>query len=839
MTGRQPGATQPRRRRRVGVVCVLGLALLAGVVAVGAAGPDLPNEAARAAPARDVQVAEEPEFAFWPPTRTTLWCGHELHYFYDSWTFFKSELFTRRSGTALIEQRGLVREDGGMAPLRNLGDFDGDGKDDVLLRHADGRWHYYQMNGRRVHTSGPADLTQELAWEVAGIGDFNGDRKDDVLLRHTNPEYLVRAGDEYYGGWYYYAMDGRRILADSGPVPLPRYFGSQVAIGDFDGDGRDDVLLRDPEQDDDGNYYDRWHYYRMDGRRVVSGHTRHASGRVRLTRDPTWRIAGIADLNRDGKDDVLLRKTDGRWYFYPMDGQFVLPGRGTVRMTRDLAWQMVGIGRFDVDVRKSVLLRHQDGRWRYYRVQGRQVVGGPFAVDITDDTSETVAGIGDLNGDGQTDVLARRADGSWYYYAMYDGRVASFGTGLPGTPALSEDLAWGALSCYNLATGTTLPGRTFIDHRDETVSLSFLSRAFDSAPVIVGEERLTYQARSSDADVMRTSVTGDVLTLMPVTQGTATVTVTARDRDGDLATQAFAVRVAGDRFRDCAECPEMVVVPAGEFTMGAPESEAEGPDFEDEGPQRTVSIPAFAASAHEVTFAQWDACAAAGGCPPTNSCALPDFDDGPWLVGIPDHRLVRVDVDTLLSRPGGDFAYYPDDHGWGRRDRPVIEVSWCNAQSYVQWLSRRFGQPYRLLTEAEWEYAARAGTTTPFHTGETIAPWRANFDGRYSYATGEWSDARGLYRGETVPVGSFLPNRFGFYDMHGNVAEYVQDCYGSYSLAPNNGSAAKRPAGCWGVARSGAWNFHDWYVRSASRLQVDFSERYDNVGFRVARTLEP
>lgn len=144
-----------------------------------------------------------------------------------------------------------------------------------------------------------------------------------------------------------------------------------------------------------------------------------------------------------------------------------------------------------------------------------------------------------------------------------------------------------------------------------------------------------------------------------------------------------------------------------------------------------------------------------------------------------------------------------------------------------------------VLTEAEWEYAARAGTTTPFHTGETIAPWRANFDGRLSYSTGEWSDARGRYRGETVPVGSFRSNRFGFYDMHGNVAEYVQDCYGSYSLAPNNGSAANRP-GCYpGVARSGAWNFYDWYVRSASRLRVDFTERYDYVGFRVARTLEP
>ena len=337
---------------------VLGLVLLAGALVVGAARPSLQETTG---------VAGKPigQNAYWwwlEPVRTTLWCGHDLYTTAD-WPYRGAEW-------------AFSREDGGMAPLRKLGDFDGDGNDDVLLRHADGRWHYYQMNGRRVLSSGAADLTQDLTWQVAGIGDFNGDGKDDVLLWHA---------DGAIQRLHYYAMDGRRVLADSGPVVLPNFNGDffdvvrdfsfnwQMAIGDFDGDDRDDVLLRYTIPDSATQpFYDRWHFYRMDGRRVLSG-----SGRARLTRDEAWRIAGIADLNRDGKDDVLLRKADGRWYFYPMDGRTVLPGRGTVRMTRDLAWQVMGIGHFDGDVRKSVLLRHPNGRWRYYRIQGRQVAGRP------------------------------------------------------------------------------------------------------------------------------------------------------------------------------------------------------------------------------------------------------------------------------------------------------------------------------------------------------------------------------------------------------------------------------------------------------------------------------
>ena len=160
----------------------------------------------------------------------------------------------------------------------------------------------------------------------------------------------------------------------------------------------------------------------------------------------------------------------------------------------------------------------------------------------------------------------------------------------------------------------------------------------------------------------------------------------------------------GVRFRDCAECPEMVVIPAGSFLMGSPESE-KGRDS-DEGPQHRVTIPApFAAGVYEVTFEEWDACVADGGC-------------------------------------GG---YRPDDEGWGRGRRPVINVSWREAQAYINWLSQKTGGEYRLLSEAEWEYAARAGTTTRYSFGNSISRSKANFD----------------ESGKTVSVGSYKSNNFG------------------------------------------------------------------------------
>lgn len=240
--------------------------------------------------------------------------------------------------------------------------------------------------------------------------------------------------------------------------------------------------------------------------------------------------------------------------------------------------------------------------------------------------------------------------------------------------------------------------------------------------------------------------------------------------------------------------PEMVRIPAGSFTMGSPSSEAGR--YNNEGPQRTVRIAEFYMSRTEVTFAQWDACVAAGGC---------------------SHR--------------------PADEGWGRGERPVINVSWNDAQDYVRWLSRETGRSYRLLTEAEWEYAARAGTTGPFSTGAMIMPSQAQYDWSNSYNGSPTSSNPG----RTASVDSFPANQFGLHDMHGNVWEWVQDCYArSYSGHPINGSAYETSSCSSRVVRGGSWGSlgsgpRD--LRSAVRSWNAPTVRIIDLGFRLARTV--
>ena len=241
----------------------------------------------------------------------------------------------------------------------------------------------------------------------------------------------------------------------------------------------------------------------------------------------------------------------------------------------------------------------------------------------------------------------------------------------------------------------------------------------------------------------------------------------------------------GRRFRDdCAGCPEMVVIPAGSFMMGSPESE-EG-RIDNEGPVHPVEIgEPFAVGAYEVTFEEWDACVAAGGC-------------------------------------GG---YRPDDAGWGRGRRPVIDVSWEDAQEYVEWLSRKTGVEYRLLSEAEWEYAARGGSRTRYSFGDAITESDANY---------------GRNIGKTQPVGSYRANGYGLYDMHGNVWEWVQDCWNdNYGGAPTDGKAWKS-GDCGGrVLRGGSWVNLPGLLRSAIRYWYVTGFRISYLGFRVARTLGP
>ena len=286
-------------------------------------------------------------------------------------------------------------------------------------------------------------------------------------------------------------------------------------------------------------------------------------------------------------------------------------------------------------------------------------------------------------------------------------------------------------------------------------------------------------------------------------------TVVARPYSGlhPIPLNSIAHLVPGQTFRDPlkrgGEGPLMVVIPSGRFLMGSPSKEPERSD--DEVPQHEVIIQTlFALGVTAVTFAEYD----------------------------------------LFCR--NTSRELPSDSGWGRDNRPVINVSWYDAQAYCAWLSQQTGMGYRLPSEAEWEYACRAGTQTPFSFGNNITPEQVNYDGNHPYAGGK----KGQFRQQTVPVQSLPPNAWGLYEMHGNVREWVQDAWhGNYNGAPTDGSAWEQrnppPPGEGGVGatdtgaarvvRGGSWNYGARRCRSASRsIFRPVSGIYDT-GFRCAR----
>ncbi len=231
--------------------------------------------------------------------------------------------------------------------------------------------------------------------------------------------------------------------------------------------------------------------------------------------------------------------------------------------------------------------------------------------------------------------------------------------------------------------------------------------------------------------------------------------------------------------------PEMVMIPGGSFRMGC----VSGLNCQDdEKPVHEVRVASFELSKYEVTFEEYDRFTAATG------------------------------------------GRSPNDKGWGRGRRPVIYVLWIDAVAYTKWLSEQTGERYRLPSEAEWEYAARAGSTTKYGWGNDIGHNRANCDGCGS----QWDDEK------TAPVGSFNPNAFGLHDMHGNLWEWVQDCWNdSYQGAPADGTAWTIGDCERRVLRGGSWGFRPGYLRAAFRSRVTTGGRSYGFGFRVARTLTP
>ena len=270
-----------------------------------------------------------------------------------------------------------------------------------------------------------------------------------------------------------------------------------------------------------------------------------------------------------------------------------------------------------------------------------------------------------------------------------------------------------------------------------------------------------------------------------------------------------------ESFRECETCPEMIVVPAGSFTMGSPADEKERQ--EDEQPQHLVGFTRpFAVGKFAVTLDQFAAFVKETGHDTGSECYT--YEGNEW----------KVRSERSWRNPGSSPS----------GSHPAVCISWDDAKAYVVWLSRKTGKGYRLLSEAEREYVTRAGTTTPFWWGSTISISQANYDGNETYAGG----SKGEWRKKSMPVESFQPNPWGLYQVHGNVWEWVEDCYGiNYEGVPTDGSVA------WAdsdskckvrVLRGGAWDLGPNVLRSAKRsFWYPNAGRLNTAGFRVARPL--
>ncbi|MGP0091849.1 MAG: formylglycine-generating enzyme family protein [Xanthobacteraceae bacterium] len=265
-----------------------------------------------------------------------------------------------------------------------------------------------------------------------------------------------------------------------------------------------------------------------------------------------------------------------------------------------------------------------------------------------------------------------------------------------------------------------------------------------------------------------------------------------------------------DVFKECDKCPEMVVVTPGSFTMGAPTSEADRND--NEGPRHWVKIAKpFAVGRYHVSVDQFSAFVTETGYDTGSRCWT--FEDG-----VAEEREARSWRNPGFEQTGS---------------HPAVCLSWSDAKAYVAWLAKKSGRDYRLLTEAQWEYVTRAGSTTPFWWGSSISTDQANYDGDFAYGRG----SKGEYRRQTVPVDSFQPNGFGLYQVHGNAWQWVEDCWHkNYHGAPSDGSPWVSGTCDRRALRGGSWFNLPRDLRAAVRSGDAANVRLNIVGFRVAIT---
>lgn len=261
-----------------------------------------------------------------------------------------------------------------------------------------------------------------------------------------------------------------------------------------------------------------------------------------------------------------------------------------------------------------------------------------------------------------------------------------------------------------------------------------------------------------------------------------------------LSAETEAALKPKDSFKECANCPEMVVVPKGSFMMGTPPNEPDRWKGEDPVHRVTIAKP-FAVGRFAISFDEWDTCLAEGGC------------------------------------NGARGA----DHGFGRGRMPAHGLSFNDVQAYLAWLSRRTGRTYRLPSESEREYFTRAGTTTPFWFGKTVGPQNANYMASIPYANGP----RGENSKGPAPVDSYAPNPFGLYQVHGNVYEWTQDCFNKRYTedTPSDGSPWLEGDCSQRMIRGGPWNWQAQTIRSGYRDSARVDSGAGSIGFRVVRPL--
>jgi formylglycine-generating enzyme required for sulfatase activity len=302
-----------------------------------------------------------------------------------------------------------------------------------------------------------------------------------------------------------------------------------------------------------------------------------------------------------------------------------------------------------------------------------------------------------------------------------------------------------------------------------------------------------YFAGSSKTSATETPTTSDSGTDVPLT----------RERERQLKPK--------DTFRECADCPEMVLIPTGEFMMGSPESEAER--YIQEGPQHRVKIDRpIALGKLKVTRDQFEAFVRETNHSSGDRC----------------YTIEGGEIEERLDRSFRSPGFVQEGN------HPAVCVNWYDAKAYVAWLTKKTGKLYRLPTESEWEYAARAGTTTPFWWGASISTEQANYDGTTTYAGGN----KGENLQKTAPATNYKPNAWGLYQVHGNAFEWIEDCWNnSYSNAPADSSAALSGNCTRHVRRAGAWNYPAATLRAAYRDSRPASTRGSNMSLRVARTV--